>query len=169
MSKGFDPKKASQNRMEVAGEYLLVAMRHKRDSARSGKPYTLVSFKIIDGPMKGKSFSERVYLNDESLWKVGRFCEAVGYEDAFDLDDDAVLTKVICRKPFKARVDLRRDGNGAYPQIAKFFLPKELSEAEKKIATEWVANAAVEGEQDGGSSGGWDSDDPGPDDKDIPF
>lgn len=169
MSKAFDPKKQSQNRMEVAGEYLLVATRHKRDEARSGKPYTLVSFKIIDGPLKGKSFSERFYLNDESLWKVGRLCEAVGHEEAFDLDSDQELTKVVCRKPFKARVDLRRDGNGAYPTIAKFFLPKELSAAEKTTATEWVANAAVESEQDSGGGGGWDDSDPGPSDKDIPF
>lgn len=188
----FNPRdhidgEAGGNRLEQAGDFVLVIRSFKRDRARSGKPFLLAKHECIFGPAKGKSFLMRYYLNPESLWKLGRACESMGQREAFELDDNREVHRAITNKPFKARTKVQRDGDKTYTEIALFLEDGEWSQDERDGADTWVAeHEASDGYDEGGSYGGqYDDDgfgggggygrhpdDPGPEsfsDDDIPF
>ena len=76
MARTFSPSKHKGGNdgayLEVAGEYLLAGRTLKRDKNRNSKPYLYVRFEVIAGPLKEKGFKERIYINDEALWKVAQ-------------------------------------------------------------------------------------------------
>jgi len=183
----FDPKKhrdgdSGGNRLDVAGDFVVAIRSFKRDKARSGKSFLLARHQCIYGPMKGKTFLQRYYLNDESLWKLGKACEAMGHDEAFDLDANRDVYDAICNKPFKVRIKIKRDGEKKYTDIDLFLM--EWDDAEQAAADSWVAEQEAEAEANG-HSGGYDDDgfggggggggdyrdpdDPGFNDEDLPF
>jgi hypothetical protein len=154
-------------RLAVAGDYLLVCTRYSRQKSNAGKPFLLCTFRVISGPQKNKTFMERIYLNDEALWKLARFCKAVGHEASFNLGSDRELTSAIVRRPFKVRVSIKTEGDKKYTQIDFWYF--EVTEEEGAIIDEWVAEAAADPDNDhraDGSVGGKSS---GVNDDDIPF
>jgi hypothetical protein len=174
------------NRLEQAGDFVLVIRSFKRDRARSGKPFLLCKHECIYGPAKGRTFLMRYYLNPESLWKLGRACESMGQTEAFDIDDNRELNAAICNKPFKGRTKVQRDGSKTYTEIALYLEDKEWTQDERDGADTWVAeHEATDDSYNGG--GGYDSydddgfsggygddpgtpqDDPGFTDDDVPF
>jgi len=158
--------------LEVAGEYLLVGTSIKRDSSRNKKDFLLYRFEVIHGPMKGRSFRERIYINDEALWKMGRMCEAMDQEDVFDLDSNREVWEATCNRPFKARVKIKSDPSNAskkYAEVDSFY--KRVTDAEVNVMNAWTAEAEAAKSMDGNSGseygGGGNSSDFN--DDDIPF
>jgi len=169
--------------LDVAGEYILAGRTLKRDKSRKGKEFFLVRFEVLHGPLKGRGFRQRIYINDEALWKVGKWCEAMEQKDNFDLDCNRSSYLALCNLPFKARVSVRTEGgdNGTtkkYPEVDSFYT--RVTEQEVAFFNKWRAGWEAEVEasgdkqepaagkrmSDNGSSGSHDSagfgDDPGP-------
>jgi len=182
MARTFDPKKHKENDkggggyLDIAGDFVVAITGFSRDKARSGKPFILAKLVVCLGAMKGKRLQERLYLNDESLWKIGKLCEAIGHEEAFDLDDNRQVADAICNRPFKVRTKTRRGDTQTFCDIALFLM--KWDPGEREAANEWVAEREAEREQFGdgdyGGGGGFDGSPipDGPDDfgdDDIPF
>lgn len=170
--------------LDVAGEYLFAARTLKRDASRKGKEFFLVRFEVLAGPMKGRGFRQRIYINDEALWKVGKWCEAIDQQHEFDLDCNRAAYRALCNAPFKGRVKVRTEGgdNGEqkkYAEMDSFYT--RLTDKEIAFFNKWRAGweASVEAGGDknepepgkrmassSGSSSSGDSrgfgDDPGP-------
>lgn len=157
----FDPKqhKTDPNApkgggyIPVPGDYILVIRSFQREKARSGKAYLMCTIRCIHGKQSGKKMNERIFLNQESLWKLGKLCESMGYEEPFDLDDLRSVKQAICNRPFKARVKIRQGDSQGFAEIAMFLNRWERDE--KEAADQWVAELAASGD------GGYDDDDDG--------
>lgn len=149
-----DSKPKGGGYINAAGDYVLVIRSFQREKARSGKPYLLCQIRCIHGKFAGKKMTERIFLNDESLWKLGKLCESMGYEEPFDLTDMAEVKRAICNRPFKARVKIRQGDSQGFAEVAFFLLQWERSERE--AADQWVAELAASG-----GSGGFEDDEDG--------
>lgn len=182
MGRSFDPKEHAGgeggNLLDKSGEYLLVCTRFTRDRAKSGKEYLLCTFKCIYGPMKDRTFMERIYLNPEALWKLGRMCESMQYEQPFDLDDDKEIREAICNRPFLGRVSVNKGKNSegtskTWANIEQFLM--KLTDEQVDAINNWVAELEAKRDAGGDFSDDDDPDDPGPEppddfgDDDIPF
>lgn len=171
----FDPKAhqgsgtgGGGGRLDVAGDYILWISKLTRErNPKSKKPYLLARCRVIY-PIehKGRNFYERIYINPESLWKLGQLCKAMGHEDAFALDSDREVQAAICRKPFKAKVEIRSEGDKKYPQIG--FIVFEPTDEERVVMDAWVAEKAAEREYDDEDQGGGYDDAPPPGDEYAP-
>ena len=179
-----EPKKGESHGtyLEVAGEYLLVISKVGRED-NTKKPFRNMRFKVIHGPMKKKHFQNRIYFNDESLWKVGRLCAAMQFKSPFDLSNDSDVRSAMMYRPFKAKVTIRKQDDKSYADLGLILL--ETTPAEELIMDSWVAEYEAAGNIDpdalsdegastgggrssGGSWYGQGSPPPGDDDN-IPF
>jgi hypothetical protein len=158
MSQMFDPTKhggdsRGAGNLDRAGDYLMVCGKFKRESTNSNKPYLLCHIKVIAGPQEGRTMLQRIYLNDEALWKLGNMCKAVGHNEPFDLRSDKDVRAAICNRPFKAKVEIKQEGEKRYANIGFFYF--DVSDAEGEQMDSWVADHAA------GVDGGTHEDDPG--------
>ena len=105
----------------------------------------------------GKKFTQRVYITKESYARIGAMCAAMSFGEEFDLEDDTACRNAFLRRPFKAKFKTETRDNRVFAGIA--FFEHKLSEEERLVMDEWVAN----------NSGGMDDDGPPPpDDQDVP-
>lgn len=149
-----DPDKGGGGQLEQAGDFLFVIKKITRSSSNSGKEYLLCRHVVIAGPQKGRSLLQRIYLNDEALWKLGHLCKAIGNEEAFDLDSDKSVREAIANRPFKARTSVRTEGKKRYTDVEMYIF--EPTEQECAAMDEWSAEFAAGKAMDG------DDDDPPP-------
>jgi len=134
-------------RLEVAGEYLLTLTKLSREKTNSGKPYALVRARVITGSQKGRSYMERIYLNDEALWRLAQICKAVGHTSPFELGSDKELGDAILHKPFKARIRVKQEGDKKYAEMDFIFF--KVTEVEQELMDAWVAERAAHKELGG--------------------
>lgn len=167
----FDPNskeyagEGGGDRINEAGDYLFVIPKFTRDRANSGKQYLLCKVKAIAGRFKDATLLDRVYLNDEALWRLAHLCKAIGHDKPFDIKSDRDVRAAICNRPFKAKVVIKREGEKSFANIERFIF--EPSDKECAIMDEWAAEFAANRQMDGG-----DDDGPGAPphtDDDIPF
>jgi len=155
--------------LKVAGDYLIACKSFKREQSNSKKSYLLCKFVAIAGPQKDKSFLERIYLNEEALWKMARFCQAIGHSETFNLDSDRDVREVIVNSPCKAKIKIKKQGDKEYTEIDFWYF--EVTDKESAIMSEWAAEAAtsVDGNDDSDYSGNGNRRSSNIADDDIPF
>jgi len=134
--------------VDTAGEYMLAGRLLKRDKSRKGKEFFLIRFEVLGGQHKGKSMQQRIYLNDESLWKLGNWCESMQQREAFDLDCNRESYLALCNRPFMAKVELSSGGDGKrYADIRSFY--KRVTERQQKFIDGWRAEWESKVDSDG--------------------
>jgi len=178
----FDPKQHQgdgnndQKYLSVAGDFLVACVGFSRGQSRNYKPFLKCKFRVIHGPAKDHVFTERIYTNEESYWKLGRWTAAMDYEEEFDLDNDKETREALCYRPFLARVSVRSDPEKPamkYAQIDMFL--QRLEQEQIDVINQWTAEHDAEREALGNSASAGESypddadGDPGFTDDDIPF
>lgn len=176
----FDPKKHQDpddnggggNYLTTADDYLLACTGFARAKSRTGKPYLKCRFRVIHGPMKDKTLAQNIFLNEESLWKLGRWTAAMDYSEPFDLDSDKDVREALCFRPFLGRVSIRsetsQDGVRKYADIEMFLA--RLTDDQVEVINQWTADNEAKREATGGGAfSDPETGDPGVQDDDIPF
>lgn len=157
--------------LRTAGEYAVVIKKFARGKSKSKKEYLQCVFKVIWGSVRGqvgKTFANRIFINDEALWKLGRMCKAMQYEEQFDLDSDREVRSAICNRPFLVRVAISQNNGKKFADIDTVLL--RTNQEQEAAMEEWIAEFEA-GKFDGQDDGGYSdhgSASGGPDD-DIPF
>jgi hypothetical protein len=121
------PEPRDPNRKRDDGEYLTRAgiyllaftWMKKRDETPNGNGYAQLVCKAIarcskdeglDMSCAGDFFLQDVFLNANAYKRLGALLAAMGVDEAFDLDDDKEIRRVMLRKPFKAKVQVQTRG-----------------------------------------------------------
>jgi len=176
----FDPNKKYSNELPP-GSYLLAMVKFER---RAGKrppyvPYMNCSFRVIDGPAKGRQFFSSVCIdesNNGAMARLSAYCKACGVTQAFELSDDAAFGDAFMHKPFKASVKRSTSGDYVNNDIEKY--ETKLTQREIDIGDAYwnkIQDEADEGRNAGSTSddfAGGGGDDFGgglPPEDDIPF
>jgi hypothetical protein len=179
MGRKFDPKQHQGDEgndgryLTVAGDYLLACIGFSRGQSRNAKPFLKCKFRVIHGPLKDHQFTERVYTNEETWWKLGRWTAAMDYQEPFDLDSDMETREALCFRPFLARVGIRSEPNqqGAITKYAtiEMFL-RDIDDKQVEVINQWIAEHEAERQALGRGGFPGDADgDPGIQDDDLPF
>lgn len=139
--------------LKVAGDYLIVIKNFNRGRSKNKKPFVSCMFKVIWGERKGQTFNSRVFLNQESLWKLGRMCQAMQYTDTFDLDSDRDMATAIRHRPFKVRVTTTTGNKEGmvFCDLDRVLL--STTPEEEAAMEQWIAEFEAAGSQDPDDSG----------------
>jgi hypothetical protein len=150
----FDPKGHKPDPNKTSGGFtnstipgicaMVIYKVFQRDRSKSGKPFVKLHFKQLAGPQPGSTFIDAIFLSNESLWKLGNLCAAVGHEDQFDPKSDAELLKAIGRKPFIAKLDVESSGDQKYGRLGYIATDPRAAREEHPILAEAMDRYAAE-------------------------
>lgn len=181
MANTFNPKERPQGTGGSddelpAGQYILAMDWFTRKTSKAGNPYLRCHFRVVAGPAKGKGFYSSMGLDTSKQGTANRwslYCDCVGVEEAFDLDDDGELAQLFKWKPFVAIINRRQEGQYVNNDIERYVLPRDLGEDTKQLMEAWLLEREAEQEVSGGGGYGGDAGDydesDWPQDDDIPF
>lgn len=154
----FDPRNApkpdTSNIGVPAGDYLLVMRGFNRKDSAKGNPYLRAGFEVIDGSAKGKKFWDAVSLDLSNPGTVSRLSLLFEATDAgaVELEDDKALREAICNKPFKARVNRKKEGQYINNGIERY-LNSKVTEEERDFMKAWREEWEAQREMNGGGGG----------------
>lgn len=172
----FDPTKHKPQQFDdsplPAGRYLLVLEHIERKRGKdSGRPYIRGRYRVIHGPLKGRTFFSSIGIDlsmDGVAGRLSAFCAAMGLRERFNVSDDNSLRRAWLNRPFKAEVSQKPNGNYVNNDIRKYAIDeRDASKAERDFMAEWRADFLQKQEMEGGNFS--DEDDPEYDPDGIPF
>lgn len=156
--------------LQQPGDFLVAFTRYNgRETNNNSKEFLKMSGIVIGGEptsVIGKRFTQRVYITKESYGRIGAMCAAMGWNEEFKLSEDDDVRRVFLKRPFKAKFKTESRDGKTYAGIA--FFEHKLTDEERAVMDEWVANAAG-GMDDDAPPPPSDNDAPSGDTDDIPF
>lgn len=188
----FDPTQHKPKQFDdsplPAGRYLMVLEHIERKRGKeSGRPYIRGRYRIIHGPLKGRTFFSSIGIDlsqDGTAGRLSAFCAAIGLRERFNIEDDNSLRRAWLNRPFKAEISQKKNGNYVNNDIRKYAIDeKDASKAEREFMASWRAEFLQKQEMEAGGFGDDDDDfgdgddfggnfsggSRGDDDDDIPF
>lgn len=137
----------------------------RRVSQGSGNPYLRGRFVVCGGPMRGRGFFCPVNLDVSNpgcrrRWEV--WLEAIGHQQAVELDSDAEIAAVFKGAPFVATVKVSDRGAYQTNDLDKIIFPRFYTATDRQIMEAW------RNDWNGRTWMGRDPSDPGPSDGDGP-
>lgn len=80
------------------GQYLIEVVGAELGKTKEGKPFMQLKFKVADGDLADRTFTDRMYLNEEALWRAKKGLRAFGFDVESKLDFTAVTTEILGRQ-----------------------------------------------------------------------
>lgn len=193
----FDPSKYKPKQFDnsplPAGRYLLVIETiEQREGKTSKRPYLNARYRVISGPLKGRTFFATIGVDihhpqygGTTAGRLSAMCVALRSTEPVELGNVNTLVRAWCNRPFKAEVSQKQMGQYVNNDIRKYAIDeKDVAASERQVMDEWraeyLAKAGFDGDgdddddfgddqDDGGFGGGGSSNPPFDGDDEIPF
>lgn len=178
-----EPKEQESRFVDRPGNYILVFKKLKeRGRSKNGNDWLTMIVEVIGGQpvgQKGRSFQERLFINEKSWWRLGAMFSAMDHHEEVDLTSNASCAKAMLYKPFMGKVKMEENNGELYAGVA--FFNNNPDDGDRAVMDLWVSNNADFIEQKlselddkiDSSDQGWSENDSGGSgsfaDDDIPF
>ncbi len=144
----FDPKAPVADGPEgiPSFEGLIALMWFERKKAKSsGNDYARCKYEVIDGAKPGATFYANQSLDlGVAAGRLSVWCAAVGQTEAFDIGSDKEVAGAFLRKPFKAQVERKQNGQYINHDIKRMTTADKLTPAERKVMEGWLLDKEQE-------------------------
>lgn len=161
--------------LSTAGLFLAVfTSLRQRGRTRSGKQFLLMRGEVLRGKppgQEGKTFTQRLFINEEAWRRLGALMSAMDSHDVFDLTNDSACRAALLGRPFLAKFKVESYDGSDYAKIAYSEPLDSWTDDDNAAADRWVEAANDRGFYDklAGRADPGREEAPPPGDDDIPF
>lgn len=164
----YDPNSAEDKSFKscTAGQKIMIGVGFERSVSQNGNPMISVGMLVLKdmegNNEEGSIVIERFTLTEKAIFRLGLFCQAVGWNEPFDPASDQAIKKITSRRPTVCTVSMSEYNGKSRPNIdrhAKYTGGKDsswehlITEGRKECAQIW--KRMNDKKNNGGGGGGY--------------